>query len=98
MTTRNELFFFIAGITVGVVAALLMAPYSGEETRQLLRERVDEGRSRAGGLIDKGKDFVERGRESISDATGYGRNLQEKIISHHWTRYRSFKNSVAFTF
>jgi gas vesicle protein len=76
----NELFFFVAGVTVGVVAALLVAPYSGEETRQLIRERVDEGRDRAGDVLEKGKEFVERGRDSLGATIGYGkRNLQEKI-------------------
>jgi gas vesicle protein len=80
VTTGNELFFFIIGVSVGVVAALLLAPYSGEETRQYLRERVDEGRERAGGMLDKGKEFVERGRGSIGETIGYGRkDFQEKL-------------------
>jgi gas vesicle protein len=76
----NEIFFFIAGLTIGVVAALLVAPHSGEETRQLLRERVDEGRDRANEMLERGKQYVERGRDSIGESMGYGRrNLQEKI-------------------
>ena len=43
MRSNDELFYFLAGVTVGVIAALLITPYSGEETRQYLRERVDEG-------------------------------------------------------
>ena len=80
VTIGNELFFFIIGVSVGVVAALLLTPYSGEETRQYLRERVDEGRERAGGVLDKGKEFIERGRGSVGEAIGYGRkDFQEKI-------------------
>ena len=76
----NEVFFFIAGLTIGVVAALLMAPYSGEETRHLLRERVDEGRDRATEILERGKQYVERGRDSIGESVAYGRrNVQEKI-------------------
>jgi len=51
MKSSDELFYFVAGITLGVIAALLITPYSGEETRQYLRERVDEGRERAGDVI-----------------------------------------------
>ena len=77
VTTGNELFFFIIGVSVGVVAALLLAPYSGEETRQYLRERVDEGRERAGGMLDKGREFV--GRGSIGESIAYDRkDVQEK--------------------
>ena len=80
MRTNNELFYFIAGISVGVIAALLVAPYSGEETRQYLRDRVDEGRERAGDMLERGKDFVGSQRDSISNTVGYGRrNYQEKI-------------------
>jgi gas vesicle protein len=73
MRNTNELFFFLLGISVGVVAALLIAPYSGEETRQYLRDRIDEGRERAGDIFEKGKDFVGRQSEAASSAMGYGR-------------------------
>jgi gas vesicle protein len=73
MRNTNELFFFLLGISVGVVAALLIAPYSGEETRQYLRDRIDEGRERAGDIFEKGKDFVGRQSEAASGAMGYGR-------------------------
>ena len=69
----DELFYFLAGISVGVIAALLLTPYSGEETRQYLRERVDEGRERAGEMFERGKEYVGSGRD-------YGRrNYAEKI-------------------
>ena len=73
MKNTNELFFFLLGVSVGVVAALLTAPYSGEETRQYLRDRIDEGRERAGEAFEKGKDFVERQSDTVSGAMGYGR-------------------------
>lgn len=80
MRTNHELFYFVAGITVGVIAALLAAPYSGEETRRYLRDRVDEGRERAEDMLERGKDFVGSQRDSISNTVGYGRrNYQEKI-------------------
>ena len=73
MKTSDEFFYFLAGISVGVIAALLLAPYSGEETRQYLRERVDEGRERAEDMLERGKDYVGAGRESGR------RNYAEKI-------------------
>jgi gas vesicle protein len=79
MRSNDELFYFLAGVTVGVIATLLITPYSGEETRQYLRERVDEGRERAGDMLERGKDFIEN-RGSVSNVLGYGRkNYQEKI-------------------
>ena len=73
MKTTNELFFFLLGVSVGVVAALLTAPYSGEETRQYLRERADEGRERASEVLERGRDFVGRQSEAISSAIGASR-------------------------
>jgi len=79
MRSNNEVFYFLAGVTVGIIAALLIAPYSGEETRQYLRERVDEGRERAGDMLEKGKEFVGR-RGSVSNVLGYGRKSQQETI------------------
>jgi gas vesicle protein len=80
MRTGNEIFFFFLGVSVGVVAALLTAPYTGEEARRYLRERVDEGRERAGEVFEKGKEFVGRQSDTISNAVGQGRkNLPEGI-------------------
>ena len=79
MRTSNELFYFLAGVSVGVIAALLVAPYSGEETRQYLRDRVDQGRERAEDMLERGKDFVGSQRDSISDTVYGRRSYQEKI-------------------
>jgi gas vesicle protein len=68
MKNSNEFFLFFLGIAVGVVAALLTAPYSGEDTRQYLRERLDEGREGAEEALQKGKEFVERQASVIGNA------------------------------
>lgn len=60
----DEIFYFLAGVSVGVIAALLLTPYSGEEARQYLRERVDEGRERAGEMLERGKEYVGSGRDA----------------------------------
>ncbi|HUI40669.1 MAG TPA: YtxH domain-containing protein [Terriglobia bacterium] len=61
--------FFLAGLGVGAVVALLFAPTSGEEAREFLGKKADEGRDyvtaksrqlrrQAGGLVDKARDLV----------------------------------------
>ena len=80
MRSNHEVFYFLAGISVGIIAALLVAPYTGEETRQYLRDRVDEGRERAEDIIEKGKEYVGSRRGSVSNVLGYGaKNYAEKI-------------------
>jgi gas vesicle protein len=73
MREGNELFYFFLGIAVGVVATLLTAPSSGEDTRHYLRERIDEGREGAGAALEKGREFVERQAGAVGNALGYGR-------------------------
>jgi gas vesicle protein len=87
MKDTNQLFFFLIGVSVGVVATLLIAPYSGEETRQFLRERVDEGRERAGEVFERGKDLVERQGEALSSAIGYGRKSHPRGVFRSWLHH-----------
>jgi gas vesicle protein len=63
--------YFIVGLGIGVAVGLLMAPRSGEETRQLLRTKADEGAEFLRNKADESKEFVRRRgtelRESASD-------------------------------
>jgi len=52
---------FLAGALVGAVAALLLAPHSGEETRAQLRERAQRLREAAEDKLDDLQDVVETG-------------------------------------
>ena len=67
----NGLSYFIVGLGVGVAVGMLLAPRSGEETRQLLREKADEGKDYLRTKADESKEFVRRRgaelRESASD-------------------------------
>lgn len=77
--------YFLAGLGLGAVVALLFAPRSGEETREYLRQRAEEGtetlrrrgrelRDLAEDYAEKGKDFVERQRESVEAAVEAGKH------------------------
>jgi gas vesicle protein len=76
--------YFLAGLGIGALIGILVAPRSGEETREYLRERYEdtrdlakqkarELRERTGELVEKGKDFVERQRESVEAAVDAGK-------------------------
>ena len=67
---------FLAGAVTGAAVALLVAPKSGRETRELisnyggeLRERCkqfpDEMKEHAGSAVDRGKAMIEQGKELI---------------------------------
>ena len=77
--------YFLAGIGIGSILALLFAPRSGEETREFLRERTQDGRDyvkkqgrvlrdRAEEYAEKGKGVAGRQRESLEAAFEAGKS------------------------
>jgi gas vesicle protein len=82
---------FIFGLGVGLGAGLLLAPRSGDETRQLLKEKADEGteylkkqtadlRDNANDLLDKGRQALDRQRDQVAEAMAAGRQAyREKV-------------------
>jgi len=80
----SKVSYFLVGLGVGALMGVLFAPKSGEDTREYLSKRADEGRDfaqrkarelrdRADDLIEKSKDIASRKRESISAAVEAGR-------------------------
>ena len=59
---------FLLGAATGAVLALLYAPRTGEETRELLNEKLRETAER--GRQAK-EELVTRGRELLDEAEGY---------------------------
>ncbi len=82
---------FLLGLGLGVGIGLVFAPQSGEETRDLLKSRADEGadylkkqseglRGKADDLVGKGRDAINRQRDSINDAIDAGKQAyREKV-------------------
>ena len=66
----NSLGWFLAGLGLGAVVGVLYAPRSGSETREVLRSRAEEGReymkSRAREAKDQASEWVDRGRDVVS--------------------------------
>jgi gas vesicle protein len=67
---------FILGGLTGAALALLYAPRSGRETREMLNEKMreaeergkelrDQARARGRAMVDEANDYIERGREAV---------------------------------
>jgi gas vesicle protein len=66
----SKLSFFAFGLGLGLAVGVLFAPKSGEETRDYIRAKADEGkdylRRRGDELRDKTEDALDRGRTAVN--------------------------------
>ncbi len=69
---------FILGAVSGAAVALLYAPATGKETRELLSERAREGRERAREAAERGRQVFSEGRDSLASAIEKGREAYQQ--------------------
>ena len=65
---RNNISWFLAGLSLGAIAAIFYAPKSGHETRKAIVTGVDDGRKH---LASLGRDA----REQVSDLLASGKKI-----------------------
>jgi gas vesicle protein len=89
---KNGLSSFLLGLGVGVGIGMLFAPKSGQETRQIIKEKAEEGtefikqrgselKDTAAGWVDKGKEAVGRQKETLNDAVEAGKQAYRETVS-----------------
>ena len=88
---KDGLANFLLGLGIGVGLGILFAPKSGEETRDILMSKADEGKEylkkqtsglvdSAGDLLDKGRDIIGKQKENLNDAIAAGKQAyREKV-------------------
>lgn len=69
---------FILGAVSGAAVALLYAPTSGRETRELLSEKTREGRETAAEAAKKGREVIAQTRETLTSAIERGREAYQQ--------------------
>lgn len=85
----SKLVFFLAGLGVGAILALLFAPKSGEEARDYIATKAGEGkdyvtakgkelRKQAEELVEKSKDLVAKQKEILSAALEAGKQAYQE--------------------
>jgi gas vesicle protein len=85
----SKISFFLVGLGIGALVGILFAPKSGEETREFLTQKADEGRDyaqrkarelreRAEDLVERGKSAATRQKENISAAVDAGREAYQR--------------------
>ena len=101
MMTSKELTYLGIGIGIGSAAAILLAPLSGAESRQYLKNRADDGvdyarrqtddlRNAASQAVDRGKEAIDRGKEKL-------RHQQQNINAAIDAGKQAYRESVETT-
>ncbi|HJY85228.1 MAG TPA: YtxH domain-containing protein [Candidatus Acidoferrales bacterium] len=81
--------YFLVGVGIGAIVGILFAPKSGEETREYLSQKADEGkeyaqkkarelRERADDLVERGKQVAARQKDQIAAAVDAGRDAYQR--------------------
>ena len=92
MKDDNKFSYFFLGLGLGVAVGLLFAPKTGEETRDLLLNKADEGkeflkrrttelRDSAVDAVEKGKNAVSRQKDQLSAAVEAGKQAYREAVS-----------------
>jgi gas vesicle protein len=89
---KNGLSSFLLGLGVGVGIGMLFAPKSGQETRDLIKNKAGEGtdylkqrgadiKQTATEWVDKGKEAIGRQKDNIADAVEAGRQAYRDTVN-----------------
>ena len=84
--------WFLAGLGVGAVVGVLYAPRSGDETREVLRSKAQEGsekarqqarraKEQAGEWVDRGRDVLNNQKEQFRSAYEAGRQAYNETTT-----------------
>jgi len=77
---------FAIGALVGTAAALLYAPRSGKETRELLAKKGRDLKDQASDVLDDAKDFVQGKKAELAAAVEAGKEaMREERAKHQKT-------------
>jgi gas vesicle protein len=87
-SAASKFAYFLTGLGFGALLALLFAPKSGQETRDLIGMKATEGRDYVTGksremreqaeqIVDKAKDLVAQQKEQLSAALEAGKQAYQ---------------------
>jgi len=85
----SKVSFFLVGLGIGALVGILFAPKSGEETREYLTSKADEGREfaqkkarelreRAEDLLERSKEIMSRQKDAITNAVDAGKETYKR--------------------
>ena len=63
----DKFLFFLAGAGIGAVLALLFAPKSGRETREMIARSATDGRDFFSSKVSEGRNYMEGTGRKVTD-------------------------------
>ena len=69
---------FLAGLGVGTVAGLMIAPQSGKDTQELLAGKLRNGLDQVAAQV---KDLANRGTENVAEAIDAGKEAYRTSVA-----------------
>jgi gas vesicle protein len=92
MEDNKGLSYFFLGLGIGVAVGMIFAPHAGAETRTLIRSRAQEGgdylrrrsgelREGASGLVERGKQAVNKQKDRLSASLEAGKQAYRENIA-----------------
>ena len=92
MAEENKLSYFFLGLGLGVAVGILFAPKPGEDTRELIRSKADEGKDylkkrgeelygSAGELVDRSRSAVGRQKDQLGAAVQAGKEAYREAVT-----------------
>ncbi len=78
--TSNVMVAFLLGAVAGSVAALLLAPASGADTRKKLADGLRKAKDKALDGFESAKDFAGTHKEAIKEAYQEGKDAYQRSL------------------
>ena len=76
----NVLVAFLVGAVAGSVAALLLAPASGAETRKKLAEGLRKAKDKALDGLENAKEYAQTHKDALKEAYQEGKDAYQKSL------------------
>jgi gas vesicle protein len=79
-SSGDKLVYFLIGSFVGACAALLLAPQSGEETRDMLEGKAREGADKVGQRLREGREALEVKGRDLADRASKTLDREKEVL------------------
>ena len=80
MSTKNTVIALLAGVALGAVAGVLLAPASGEKTRRKIVRKAEDMRDQLTDLVDKGESLMQDAKRAAKKASAQAGRIVHQAI------------------